>query len=222
MSLRKGILDKYGIPSDIVISIAGTVGIGKSSLTKALSDSLGFKTSFESVEENPYLEKFYADQAHYGFHLQVYFLAEKMKSEKEISSYGGGFIQDRTIFEDVEIFARMNYDKGNMSEDDFRTYRNIYDVIQPFFDGPDLVIYLDADRETVLKRINDRGRDGEVETPIEYWDDLYERYEKWIKTYNHSPVLRINVNEYDLFSSPESIEIVLSKIGRIIAKTKRK
>ncbi len=211
-------LDKYGIPYDTVISIAGTVGIGKSSLTKALSESLGFKTSFESVEGNPYLEKFYLDQKVYGFHLQLYFLAEKLKSEKQIMSHQGGFIQDRTIYEDVEIFARMNYDNGNMKEEDYRTYMSLYDVIQPFFNGPDLVIYLEADSETVIKRIKERGRDGELVTPVEYWNELYKRYETWINSYTQSKVLRINVKEYDLLDNPKSIEVVLRKIGDTLSK----
>ncbi len=218
MSSKNELLSKYNIPSDIVISIAGTVGIGKSSLTKALADILGFKTSYESVEDNPYLEKFYTNQSIYGFHLQVYFLAEKFKSEKVISMSKGGFIQDRTIYEDVEIFAKMNYDKGNMKKEDYETYRKLYEVMHPFFDGPDLVIYLEADKDTVIRRINERGRDGELVTPEEYWNELYSRYEEWIKNYKHSKVLRINVNEYDLYSNPSSVEKVLSKIGEIINK----
>ena len=115
--------EKYNIPADAVITIAGTVSVGKSTLTKALAEALNFRTSFEKVDENPYLEKFYADFKRWSFHLQIYFLAERFKEQKRIFEYGGGFIQDRSIYEDTGIFARMHYEKGTMSEEDYRTIR---------------------------------------------------------------------------------------------------
>lgn len=103
---------KYRIPSNAVITIAGTVGVGKSTMTNGLANALGFRTSFEKVDTNPYLDKFYQDFKSWSFHLQVYFLAERFKEQKKIFEYGGGFIQDRSIYEDTGIFARMHYEKG--------------------------------------------------------------------------------------------------------------
>ncbi len=204
------------IPRNLVISIAGSVGVGKSTLTEKLAEALGFKTSFENVDDNPYIDKFYKNQKLYGFHLQVYFLAEKMRNQKIIHDYGGGFVQDRTIYEDVEIFAKMNYDKGNMNEEDFRKYLKIYETMNPYFKGPDLVIYLEGNDEQIIKRISERSRDAEMETPLSYWNDLLRRYEKWIDEYSHSPVVRININEYDLINVPESINVVIYKIKRAL------
>ena len=135
---------KYNIPSNSVITIAGTVGVGKSTLTNALADALQFRTSFEVVDTNPYLDKFYHDFSRWSFHLQVYFLAERFKEQKKIFEYGGGFIQDRSIYEDTGIFAKMHYEKGTMSEVDYQTYTSLFDamVMTPYFPHPDLLIYL--------------------------------------------------------------------------------
>ncbi len=108
MNLRQ----KYDIPNDAVITIAGTVGVGKSTMTTALANALGYRTSFEKVDSNPYLDKFYADFTRWSFHLQVYFLAERFKEQKRIFEYGGGFVQDRSIYEDTGIFAKMHQRKG--------------------------------------------------------------------------------------------------------------
>ncbi|MEC3410851.1 deoxynucleoside kinase, partial [Bacillus thuringiensis] len=115
MNLRQ----KYDIPNDAVITIAGTVGVGKSTMTTALANALGYRTSFEKVDSNPYLDKFYADFTRWSFHLQVYFLAERFKEQKRIFEYGGGFVQDRSIYEDTGIFAKMHHEKGTMTETDY-------------------------------------------------------------------------------------------------------
>ena len=118
--------EKYGIPKDTVITIAGTVGVGKSTMTDALANALGFKTSFENVEDNPYLDKFYDDFEKWSFHLQIYFLGERFKEQKRIFENGGGFIQDRSIYEDTGIFAKMHNDKGTMDPVDYNTYTNLF------------------------------------------------------------------------------------------------
>ncbi|MDS9201587.1 deoxynucleoside kinase, partial [Streptococcus pneumoniae] len=113
--MNENLRDKYGIPKDAVITIAGTVGVGKSTMTKALADSLQFRTSFENVDGNPYLDLFYDDFEKWSFHLQIYFLAERFKEQKRMFEYGGGFIQDRSIYEDTGIFAKMHQEKGTMN-----------------------------------------------------------------------------------------------------------
>ncbi len=131
MNLRQ----KYDIPNDAVITIAGTVGVGKSTMTTALANALGYRTSFEKVDSNPYLDKFYADFTRWSFHLQVYFLAERFKEQKRIFEYGGGFVQDRSIYEDTGIFAKMHHEKGTMTETDYETYKGLFDamVMTPYF-----------------------------------------------------------------------------------------
>jgi deoxyadenosine/deoxycytidine kinase len=209
---------KYNIPSNSVITIAGTVGVGKSTLTNALADALQFRTSFEKVDTNPYLDKFYHDFSRWSFHLQVYFLAERFKEQKKIFEYGGGFIQDRSIYEDTGIFAKMHYEKGTMSEVDYETYKSLFDamVMTPYFPHPDLLIYLEGSLDDILQRIDRRGREMEKQTPIDYWKEMHGRYEKWIESFSACPVLRLNINEYDAIAGTQSIEPILEKISTIL------
>lgn len=215
--------ERYGIPHDSVITIAGTVGVGKSTMTNALADALNFRTSFEKVDTNPYLDKFYQDFERWSFHLQIYFLAERFKEQKKIFEYGGGFIQDRSIYEDTGIFARMHHEKGTMSETDYETYRNLFDamVMTPYFPHPDLLIYLEGSFDDVISRIKERGRPMEQETPVEYWQEMFKRYDNWIDNFNSCPVLRLNIADYDVLNDKTSIEPVLEKIGHFIQQSRK-
>ncbi|WAA09521.1 deoxynucleoside kinase [Fervidibacillus albus] len=214
MNLR----EKYGIPSTSVITIAGTVGVGKSTLTKALANALQFRTSFEKVDTNPYLDKFYSDFKRWSFHLQIFFLAERFKEQKKIFEYGGGFVQDRSIYEDVGIFAKMHYEKGTMSEVDYETYKGLFDamVMTPYFHHPDLLIYLEGPFDYIVDRIQQRGRHMEQETPIEYWRELYNRYESWIDSFHSCPVLRMNICDYDLLEDEDAVEEIVKKASNIL------
>lgn len=215
--------NEYGIPHDSVITIAGTVGVGKSTMTNALAKALNFRTSLEKVDTNPYLDKFYHDFERWSFHLQVYFLAERFKEQKKIFEYGGGFIQDRSIYEDTGIFAKMHYEKGTMNEVDYNTYTNLFDamVMTPYFPHPDLLIYLEGSFDDIVNRIQERGRPMEQQTPIEYWDEMYNRYENWIDNFNSCPVLRLNIADYDVVNDPNSIEPILEKIGHFIQQSRK-
>lgn len=218
MNLR----EKYNIPNNAVITIAGTVGVGKSTMTKSLAKALNFRTSFEKVDTNPYLDKYYKDFKKWSFHLQIYFLAERFKEAKRIFEYGGGFVQDRSIYEDTGIFARMQYEKGNMTKEDYETYTSLFDamVMTPFFHHPDLLIYLEGSFEDILARIKERGRPMEQEPPVEYWQEMYERYTNWINNFRECPILRININDYDLYKDESSLEEIISKIGYILNESK--
>ncbi|KHE68289.1 deoxynucleoside kinase [Halobacillus sp. BBL2006] len=215
--------ERFGIPHDSVITIAGTVGVGKSTMTNALADALNFRTSFEKVDTNPYLDKFYHDFERWSFHLQIYFLAERFKEQKKIFEYGGGFIQDRSIYEDTGIFARMHYEKGTMSETDYETYRNLFDamVMTPYFPHPDLLIYLEGSFDDIISRIKERGRPMEQETPVEYWEEMFKRYENWIDNFNSCPVLRLNIADYDVLKDENSIDPILEKIGHFIQQSRK-
>lgn len=216
MNLR----EKYGIPKDAVITIAGTVGVGKSTMTKALADALQFATSFEKVDDNPYLDRFYKDFEKWSFHLQIYFLAERFKEQKRMYEMGGGFIQDRSIYEDTGIFAKMHADKGTMDPVDYDTYTSLFDamVMTPYFPHPTLLLYLDGSLEDVVQRIDQRGRQMEQETPMSYWEEMHERYGTWIQNFDACPVLKLNINEYDLVENPQQIEEIIAKIGAHLQK----
>ncbi|WP_442597303.1 deoxynucleoside kinase [Neobacillus sp. D3-1R] len=217
MNLR----NKYGIPSSAVITIAGTVGVGKSTMTNALANALGFRTSFEKVDTNPYLDKFYADFERWSFHLQIYFLAERFKEQKRIFEYGGGFIQDRSIYEDTGIFAKMHFEKGTMSITDYDTYTSLFEamVMTPYFPHPDLLIYLEGSLDDILDRIKERGRPMEQQTPVSYWEEMHGRYENWINNFNACPVLRLNINDYDVVQNEQSIELIIERISHFMKQT---
>lgn len=211
-------MNNYGIPQDAVITIAGTVGVGKSSLTRALAKKLNFRTSFENVDHNPYLDKFYDNFERWSFHLQIYFLAERFKEQKRMFEYGGGFIQDRSIYEDVDIFAKMHEEQGRMTPEDFKTYSELFEamVMTPYFPKPDVLIYLECYYDEVIERIKQRGRQMEIDTDPEYWKKLFRRYEEWISSFNACPVVRVNINEYDLHESLDTLDPVLDKIAHVI------
>lgn len=217
MNLR----EKYNIPAQTVITIAGTVGVGKSTMTQALAEALNFRTSYEKVDTNPYLDKFYEDFAAWSFHLQVYFLAERFKEQKRIFEYGGGFIQDRSIYEDTGIFAKMHYDKGTMSPTDYETYKNLFDamVMTPYFPHPDLLIYIEGPVEKIIERIQCRGREMEQQTSHDYWYEMYERYENWINNFNACPVLRITIDDYDLKKDEGAVEQIVKRIATMLEQT---
>lgn len=214
--------NRYGIPEDAVITVAGMVGVGKSTMTKALAKALNFKTSLEKVDNNPYLENFYEDFDRWSFHLQVYFLAERFKEQMKIYQYGGGYVQDRSIYEDTGIFARMHYENGTMNPTDYETYKNLFEamVMTPYFPHPDLLIYIEGPLDTVVKRIHERGREMEQNTPISYWEEMHERYRTWIDRFDACPVLRLDMSDYDLFGDVRAVERILDKAASVIGRGK--
>lgn len=193
-------------------------------MTKALAKRLGFSTSLEEVDENPYLEKFYHDFERWSFHLQIYFLAERFKEQKNMFESGGGFVQDRSIYEDTGIFAKMHADKGTMSLTDYTTYTSLFEamVMTPYFPHPDVLIYLEGDLENIINRIEKRGREMELQTNRSYWEEMYTRYEDWISGFNACPVLKVRIEDYDLEADEQSLEPLIEKISHVINENRNK
>ncbi len=180
------------------VAMSGNIGSGKSTLTTLLCQRLGWQPYYEVVDENPYLPDFYADMSRWSFHLQVFFLARRFQHHQEILRSGRAVIQDRTIYEDVEIFARNLYLQGLMDERDFRAYHDLFQTMVGFLRPPDLVIYLRAPVEVLLERIRARSRDFERQIPADYLAQLNERYEEWVARFNLCPMLVVDADSIAL------------------------
>jgi deoxyadenosine/deoxycytidine kinase len=196
------------------IAVAGNIGSGKSSLTGILSERFGWKPYFESVEDNPYLADFYTDMKRWSFNLQVYFLSNRFRSHKAITEGPESVILDRAIYEDAEIFARNLYDIGNMERRDYQNYVALYDVMTAYLRPPDLLIYLRANVETLVRQIALRGRDFEQTIRREYLEQLNRHYESWIERYTRGPLLVIESDTVDFVNRKEDLEKVVGLIGK--------
>ncbi|GAB6190079.1 deoxynucleoside kinase [Marinitoga arctica] len=199
-----------------MIVLAGNVGAGKSTFTKILSEKLDFKPYYESVNDNPFLADFYKDQKKWSYHLQTFFLFHRFKSIKEIIESNDNAILDRSIYEDAEIFARNLYNNGKMSEREYQTYRQIFYTMLEYLKKPDLLIYIKTSVDTIVKRIKKRGRDMEMQVPIEYWQQLDNLYNDWIKNYNQSKIYVIDGDTIDIVENPEYIDKIVEDISEIL------
>ncbi|MBI5020515.1 MAG: deoxynucleoside kinase [Ignavibacteriales bacterium] len=181
----------------IFVAVAGNIGSGKSSLTRMLSQHFGWKSFYESVEDNPYLSDFYADMERWSFNLQVYFLSKRFNDHKKIVEGNESVIQDRSIYEDAEIFARNLSDIGKMDKRDYTNYVELYKVMMEYLQPPDLLIFLDARIDTLVKQIARRGRDYEQSIPRSYLEQLSGLYNGWIGRYSLGPLLVVPSDEVD-------------------------
>lgn len=166
------------------IAIAGNIGSGKTTLTRLLADRYGWVPRFEPVDNNPYLEDFYHDMNRWAFNLQIYFLNKRFKEVVEISKSSDTIIQDRTIFEDACIFAPNLHDQGYMSDRDFQTYSDLFNLMMSLVKKPQLMIYIRSSIPTLVRHIEKRGRDFEKSIRIDYLTGLQKRYDNWMASYD--------------------------------------
>ncbi|KAF2956665.1 deoxynucleoside kinase [Marinitoga sp. 38H-ov] len=199
-----------------MIVLAGNVGAGKSTFTKVLSERLGFVPFYESVNDNPFLEDFYKDQKKWSYHLQTFFLFHRFNSIKQIIDLDENAILDRSIYEDAEIFARNLYNNGKMSKREYETYNQIFYTMLEFLKKPDLLIYIKTSVDTIVNRIKKRGRDMEMQVPIEYWKQLDNLYKDWINTYDQSKIYVVDGDTIDIVENPEYIDNIISDISEIL------
>lgn len=162
------------------VAVAGNIGVGKTTLTHALAAQLGWRCCLEPVINNPYLDDFYADMSRWAFHLQVYFLSKRFEIQREIEQANCSCIQDRTIYEDVEIFAQTLNNRGHLVDRDWDNYRALFETMTSYLKPPDLIIYLRCDVDTLMRRIQVRGRPSEKGINPDYLAELNNAYEAWI------------------------------------------
>ena len=205
----------------MLIGVAGMVGSGKSTITRALAARFGLQTAMESVDaDNPWLERFYAGGAEAmrenALNLQLHFLATRFASMRRIRGTGGSWILDRTWYEDAEVFAAGLHEEKLMSAAEWELYGRLYAELlhSPAARPPKLLVYLHGPLDVIVARIARRGRPKERDTSLAYWTALHHRYERWIAGFRRCPVLAIDVRDYDLLADPGAIEDVAGRVRR--------
>ena len=195
-----------------LILVAGNIGSGKTSLTERIGSRMGWKTAFESVSDNPYLPDFYANMKQWSFHLQIFFLGHRAQQHMEMFSDQNSAIIDRSIYEDAYIFVRALQAMGNINERDYATYRQVFDLVVKNLPPPSLLIYLDAPVETLMKRIQSRGREMENSISADYLSLLESYYSDWIAHFDLCPVLTLRTDDLDFVHKPQHLDLVVEKI----------
>lgn len=198
----------------VYVAVAGNIGAGKSTLTRILSARYHLSPVFEAVDENPYLEEFYADMRRYAFHSQVYFLASRLKQHVREVNPGRRVIQDRTVYEDAAVFARSLHVSGVMDDRDHASYRMLYESVAAALRPPDLLIYLRASLPTLKRHIRQRGRAYEADIDDAYLLRLGDLYERWVEDYSLSPVVVVPADELDFVASDDDLRSVLELVER--------
>lgn len=199
-----------------IVAICGNIGVGKSTLAKILSKKWGFVILSEPQDKNPFLKNFYSDPKRWALHSQLFFLVQRLKIFEEIEKREDSIIIDRTIYEDAEIFAKLL-----LSKEEYDLYSKIYNLVKRNFPNPNLLIYMYAPAEVLLKRIELRGRDYEKNIKKSYLKKLERAYENWIKNYNLSPVFRFDTTNIDIYNMFLDIDKYISEIEHYFWEAKR-
>lgn len=193
------------------IVVAGNIGSGKTTLTRMLAEHYGWTPQYETVVDNPYLEDYYKDISRWSFPMEVYFLKERFRDMLDMDKEAKPIIQDRSIFEGVYIFAANNHAQGNMSDRDFETYMELFQLMMSLVAKPDLMIYLRSSIPGLIAQIEKRGREYEQGIRIDYLSGLNKRYEDWISSYDGRLIV-IDKDNCDFLNRPEDFASICSRI----------
>ncbi len=194
------------------VAVAGNIGVGKSTLVAMLCDRLGWQPFYEPETENPYLADFYNDMRSWAFHSQIFFLSHRLQAHRQLIDHPTSVIQDRSVYEDAQVFAHNLYRQGWIAERDYGTYCELYRVLCEFLPPPDLVVYLRASVSTLIQRISLRGRDYERQITPEYLAQLNGLYEDWINNFRLCPVLSVPADDLDYVAHSSHLDLIVRKI----------
>jgi deoxyadenosine/deoxycytidine kinase len=195
------------------VAVAGNIGVGKSTLVEMLCEKLNWTPFYEPVAENPYLADFYRDMEAWAFHSQVFFLTHRLRAHHQLAQHPTSAIQDRSVYEDAEIFAHNLFLQGHIHPRDYDTYRELYLTLVELLPPPDLVIYLRASVPTLLSRISLRGRDYEQTIPADYLSSLNALYENWISNFTLCPVLTVPADDIDYVAYGGHLDLIIEKVN---------
>ncbi len=194
------------------IAVAGNIGAGKTTLSTRLARHYGWEVQYEDATDNPYLSDFYDNMERWSFNLQIYFLNSRYRQILRIRQGDKTVIQDRTIYEDANIFAPNLHEMGLMTRRDFENYFTLFRIMAQQVSPPDLLIYLRASISTLVSHIHVRGRDYEGNMSLDYLKRLNAKYEDWINAYKEGPLLIINADEIDFEQNPEDLGRVINLV----------
>jgi len=194
------------------ITVAGNIGVGKSTLVGLLADRLDWEPVFEAFTENSYLADFYGDMRRWSFHSQVFFLSRRLQQHHDLLQRKTSVIQDRSVYEDAEVFARNLYRQDHLSERDWRCYQDLYQTMATLLRPPHLVVYLKASVETLQRRISQRGRDYELDITGDYLAQLNELYEQWAAGFRLCPVLTVDTNNLNYVQHDSHLDQITHRI----------
>ena len=199
------------------VTIAGNIGVGKSTLVGILAEEFSWQPYYELVADHPYLDDYYAEQERWGFHSQIWFLSQRYEQHLEIADTPISVCQDRSIYEDYEVFVKGLLEQRIFSHRDFRTYRRLFSSLTQSITPPTLLVYLNASVPTLLERINGRSRPYERAIPAEYLAQLNRRYEEWLRRFELCPVLTIETDQldfaHDIGARREIVELIGQAAG---------
>lgn len=198
------------------VTIAGNIGVGKSTLVGILAEEFGWQPYYELVADHPYLDDYYADRERWGFHSQIWFLTQRYEQQQEIADTPVSVCQDRSIYEDYEVFVKGLLEQAIFSHRDFRTYRKLFNALTRAITPPTLLVYLNASVPTLVSRINSRARSYEQSIPIDYLDQLNRRYDEWVRKFELCPVLTIETDALDFAHDVQARREIVELIGQTV------
>ncbi len=196
------------------VVVAGNIGAGKSTLVNLLAEHLGFIAYFEPVQENPFLKDFYTDMRRWAFQSQLFFLAHRATMHRNLSVDPHSVVQDRSLYEDAEVFAKNLYRQGILEPREWEVYQSLYVTLAEILPHPSLVIYIRASVTTLRARIAQRGRDFESSISDDYLHSLNELYEEWISSFTLSPILTIPGDSLDFVAESRDLQVILRTITK--------
>ena len=199
------------------VVISGNIGVGKTTLSKKISKKFNWKLQLEEVKNNPYLDDFYKSMSDWSFHLQIFFLNSRFNQIQKISESDNVVIQDRSIYEDYEVFTKTLHDSGVLKDREFNNYKRLYNTILKYIDQPDLLIYLRNNNiDNIIKNIKKRKRDFEKTIDKNYLIKLNEYYENWIRRHPKKRILIIDLSENDFVEDQNYLNIIYDMVDKKI------
>lgn len=199
------------------IVISGNIGVGKTTLSEIISKKFNWELQLEEVKDNPYLDDFYKSMTDWSFHLQIFFLNSRFNQIQKISESNNIVIQDRSIYEDFEVFTKTLHDSGVLMDREFNNYKRLYNTILKYIEEPDLLIYLrNLNIDKIISNIEKRSRKFEKAIDKDYLKKLNLYYENWINKHPKDKVLTIDLSENDFIEDPKFLKKIYSMIEKKI------